>query len=96
MKWSVWVWSARWGTPRGSISPWANGVDGATADILEQLGDIFVVMCEALIAEEVPIHVVKRRIEEYVQEELFKDSTQNYPGQVTVSKYHSPLSTNGQ
>ena len=47
------------------------------ADILEQLGDIFVVMCEALIAEEVPIHVVKRRIEEYVQEELFKDSTQN-------------------
>ena len=53
------------------------GVEGATADILEKLGDLFVVMCEALIAEEVPIRVVRRRIEEYVQEELFKDSTQN-------------------
>ncbi len=53
------------------------GGEGATADILEQLGDIFVVMCEALIAEEVPIHVVKQRVEEYVQEELFKDSAQN-------------------
>ena len=53
------------------------GVEAATADILEKLGDIFVVMCEALIAEEVPIRVVRRRIEEYVQEELFKDSTQN-------------------
>jgi len=48
----------------------ACGVEGTTADILESLGEIFVTMCEALIAEKVPIDVVKLRIEEYVQEEL--------------------------